>query len=47
MAVDVPAFAQTQLGLLASELAAEIAESSALVSLRMHTSPSVIYLHGN
>ncbi|KAK3904829.1 hypothetical protein C8A05DRAFT_31352, partial [Staphylotrichum tortipilum] len=33
MAVDVPAFAQNQLSLLAAELAAEIAESSALVSL--------------
>ncbi|KAG7292579.1 hypothetical protein NEMBOFW57_002614 [Staphylotrichum longicolle] len=33
MAVDIPTFAQTQLTLLASELAAEIAESSALVAL--------------
>ncbi|KAH6650206.1 P-loop containing nucleoside triphosphate hydrolase protein [Chaetomium tenue] len=33
MAVNVQEFAQTQLSLLASELAAEIAESSALVSL--------------
>jgi DNA polymerase alpha-associated DNA helicase A len=32
-ALDVPQFAQTQLALLASELAAEIAESAALVAL--------------
>ena len=35
MAVDIPAFAQTQLSLLAAELAEEIAESSALVAGRM------------
>lgn len=34
MAVNVQEFAQTQLKLLAAELASEIAESSALVSLR-------------
>ncbi|KAL2133803.1 hypothetical protein VTI74DRAFT_1660 [Chaetomium olivicolor] len=33
MAIDIPSFATTQLSLLAAELAAEIAESSALVSL--------------
>ncbi|KAJ4296042.1 hypothetical protein N0V88_004744 [Collariella sp. IMI 366227] len=33
MAISIPHFAQTQLTLLASELASEIAESSALVSL--------------
>ncbi|KAH6854230.1 P-loop containing nucleoside triphosphate hydrolase protein [Chaetomium sp. MPI-CAGE-AT-0009] len=37
MAVNVQEFAQTQLSLLASELAAEIAESSALVSLHSPT----------
>ncbi len=31
--IDIPSFASTQLSLLATELAAEIAESSALVSL--------------
>lgn len=31
--LDIPQFAQTQLALLASELASEIAESAALVSL--------------
>jgi DNA polymerase alpha-associated DNA helicase A len=35
--VDIQTFAQTQLSLLASELAAEIAESSALVSLHSPT----------
>ena len=33
MPLDIPTFAQTQLSLLAAELAAEIAESAALVSL--------------
>ncbi|KAK3300913.1 P-loop containing nucleoside triphosphate hydrolase protein [Chaetomium fimeti] len=37
MAVNVQEFAQTQISLLASELAAEIAESSALVSLHSPT----------
>ncbi|KAK4237508.1 P-loop containing nucleoside triphosphate hydrolase protein [Achaetomium macrosporum] len=35
--MNIPTFAQTQLSLLASELAAEIAESSALVSLHSPT----------
>ncbi|KAH6619613.1 P-loop containing nucleoside triphosphate hydrolase protein [Chaetomium sp. MPI-SDFR-AT-0129] len=39
MAVNVQEFAQTQLKLLAAELASEIAESSALVSL--HTPPAL------
>ncbi|KAK4151944.1 hypothetical protein C8A00DRAFT_16685, partial [Chaetomidium leptoderma] len=33
MTIDIPTFATTQLALLASELAAEIAESAALVGL--------------
>ncbi|KAK0632327.1 hypothetical protein B0T14DRAFT_29950 [Immersiella caudata] len=36
--VDIPAFASTQLSLLAAELAAEISETSSLISLHAPTS---------
>jgi DNA polymerase alpha-associated DNA helicase A len=36
--VDVPTFASAQLSLLAAELAAEIAETSSLISLHAPTS---------